>query len=263
MVAFERYVEDLYLDDDRVADYTFQEGYAQVEAGINFSTRAQLLAGIRSGRVEANLRTGLPGLPEADWQNDTRLQFRFIYDSRDVAELPTHGVFVNLRYLDSQNWFGGEQDYRMAEGIIAPAFDVGGDSLSLILGGGTLLDGDVPLTELIELGGVRTFPGLRPGELRGTDYWFAGTSYLWRLTDLQPVFGQSVYAGVRLQAGEMRGDIDLQDSGTVYGIAGSLTGRTPLGPFLLSLGYVVDRSVRLQFSIGRPIGEGSLLDSLN
>jgi NTE family protein len=262
-VAFERYLEDLYLDTDRLADYTFQEGYAQVDAGINFSTRAQARIGVRSGRVEAKLRTGVPGLPEVDWLTDTRAQFQFTYDSRDVVELPTSGMFVNLRYLDSQDWFGGEQDYRIAEGIIVPSFDVGGDSLSLILGGGSLLSGDIPLNEQIELGGIRTFPGLRPGELRGSDYWFAGASYLKRLTDLAPVFGQSVYAGVRLQAGEMQSDSDLQDSGTLYGISGSLTGLTPLGPFLLSLGYVVDRTVRLQFAIGRPVREGSILDTLH
>ena len=62
----------------------------------------------------------------------------------------------------------------------------------------------------------------------------------------------------------MRNDnVNLPDSGTLYGISGSLTGVTPLGPFLLSLGYVVDRSVRLQFAIGRPVREGSILDSLN
>ena len=263
-VAFERYIEDLYLDTERVADYNFQEGYGQLDAGINLSTRAQARVGVRTGRVEAKLRTGLPGLPEADWLTDTRVQAQFVYDSRDVIALPTRGVFVNLHYLDSQDWFGGEQDYRIAEGLIAPAFNIGGDSLSLILGGGGLISGDVPLNEQIEVGGLRTFPGLRPGELRGTDYWFAGARYLRRLTDLAPVFGQSVYAGIRLQTGEMRNDnVNLPDSGTLYGISGSLTGVTPLGPFLLSLGYVVDRSVRLQFAIGRPVREGSILDSLN
>jgi len=263
MITFERYLEDVYLDSSRLADYTFQEGYAQFDVGVNFSTRAQARIGVRSGRVEAKLRTGLPGLPEADWLTDTRAQFEFAYDSRDVVELPTRGVFVNVRYLDSQDWFGGEQDYRVVEGLIAPAFDVGGDSLSLILGGGSLLSGEMPLNEQIEFGGVRTFPGLRPGELRGTDYWFAGTSYLKRLTDLAPVFGQSVYAGIRLQAGEMRNDIFSDDSGTLYGVSGSLTGLTPLGPFLLSLGYVADRSLRLQFAIGRPVREGSILDMLH
>jgi NTE family protein len=264
MVAFERYIEDLYLDTERAADYNFQEGYGQVDVGVNLSTRAQARVGVRTGRVEAKLRTGLPGLPEADWLTDTRVQAQFVYDSRDVIELPTRGVFVNLQYLDSQDWFGGEQDYRIAEGLIAPAFNIGGDSLSLILGGGGLISGDVPLNEQIEVGGLRTFPGLRPGELRGTGYWFAGAKYLKRLTDLAPVFGQSVYAGVRLQAGEMRNDSEaVPDSGTLYGISGSLTGVTPLGPFLLSLGYVVDRTVRLQFAFGRPVREGSILDSLN
>jgi NTE family protein len=263
MVAFERYLEDVYEGDDRLADYVFQEGYAQVDAGINFSTRAQVRVGVRSGRVDARLRTGTPDLPESDWLTDTRTQFEFTYDSRDVVELPTRGVFVNLRYLDSQDWFGGEQDYRIAEGIIAPSFSIGGNSFSMIVGGGSLLSGEVPLNEQIEFGGIRTFPGLRPGELRGTDYWFAGTSYLRRLTDLAPVFGQSVYAGVRLQAGEMRNDLFSDDSGTLYGLSGSLTGLTPLGPFLVSLGYVVDRTVRLQFAIGRPVREGSILDTLH
>jgi NTE family protein len=261
--AFERYIEDLYLDGDRIADYTFQEAYGQFDFGVNFGTRAQARIGLRSGRTEADLRTGLPGLPEATWQTDTRLHAQFIYDTRNVVSLPTHGTFVNLRYLQSEAWFGGETDYRIVEGLVAPSYNFGGDSFSLIFGGGALLSGDVPLSEQIELGGIRTFPGLRPGELRGTDYWFAGTRYLRRLTDLQPVFGQSVYAGIRLQAGEMRSDSALLDSGTLYGISGSLTGRTPLGPFLLSLGYVIDEALRLQFTIGRPISEGSILDTLH
>lgn len=263
MVAFERYIEDFYADTERIADYNFQEGYGQLDLGVNFSTRVQARVGVRTGRVEAKLRTGVPALPEANWRTDTRVQAKLVYDSRDVIALPTRGVFVNLQYLDSQDWFGGEQDYRIAEGLIAPAFNIGGDSLSLILGGGGLISGDVPLNEQIEIGGLRTFPGLRPGELRGTDYWFAGARYLKRVTDLASVFGQSVYAGIRLQAGEMRSDIDaVPDSGTLYGISGSLTGVTPLGPFLLSLGYVVDRTVRVQFAIGQPVREGSILDSL-
>jgi hypothetical protein len=43
----------------------------------------------------------------------------------------------------------------------------------------------------------------------------------------------------------------------------SLSGRTPIGSFLLSLGYVDDGSLRLQFTLGRPVPEGSMLDELN
>ena len=37
-------------------------------------------------------------------------------------------------------------------------------------------------------------------------------------------------------------------------------GRTPVGPFLLSLGFVDNGSWQLQFTRGRPVAEGSLLD---
>jgi hypothetical protein len=42
-----------------------------------------------------------------------------------------------------------------------------------------------------------------------------------------------------------------------------LNGRTPLGPFILSLGYVDNDSWELQFTLGRPIPEGSALDAIH
>ncbi len=60
----------------------------------------------------------------------------------------------------------------------------------------------------------------------------------------------------------MRGRADLVDDGTLYGISGQISGRTPIGPFLLSLGFVDNGSVALQFTIGRPVAEGSILDEL-
>jgi hypothetical protein len=112
------------------------------------------------------------------------------------------------------------------------------------------------------LGGIRSFPGLRFGELRGTSYWFAGSSYLWKLLDIQRLMGQAVYAGLRLQAGRMGGRVDGINEGTLYGISGSINGRTIIGPFVLSLGYVSNDSWELQFSLGRPLPEGSALDKV-
>ena len=74
--------------------------------------------------------------------------------------------------------------------------------------------------------------------------------------------GQALYAGLRLQAGRMGGSRDPLNPGTLYGIAGSLNGRTPLGPFILSLGYVDNDSWELQFTLGRPLPEGSALDEI-
>jgi NTE family protein len=203
-------------------------------------------------------------LPEQPNETDTRAYLEGVYDTRDDVGLPTRGSLIYLRYVRSNSWLGGEQDYDLAEGVFTRSFPWRGDSLSLILGGGKKLAGVLPPARDFRLGGIRSFPGLRFDELRGTSYWFAGTSYLWKLADIQPLFGQALYAGLRLQAGRMTGRTEaLGNAGTLYGIAGSLNGRTPVGPFILSLGYVDNDSWELQFTLGRPVPEGSALDAIH
>jgi outer membrane protein assembly factor BamA len=255
-------LENLYNQGDRIARYRFRETYGRLDAGVNIATRAQLRIGFEGGRYSAERDTGIDGFPETDGDRDASVYFRIDYDTRDRVDLPTRGTYMNAIYRDSRSWFGSKLDYTLVEGVIQRAFDLNGHSLSLILGGGDTLDGTAPATRVFRLGGLRTFPGLRLWELRGEAYWFAGTSFLWRIAELRPVFGQAVYGGVRLSAGEVRDRIDGAPDATLFGVAGSLTGRTPVGPLLLSLGYVSDASLRLQFSLGRPVAEGSALDAI-
>jgi NTE family protein len=263
IIRGENSLEDLYIDGDRVAQYDFRQLYGQIDVGMNIGNRAQLRAGVRDGWFEADLDTGPPDLPEIDRTDDTTLQLRAVYDTRDSVGYPTRGTFMNVRYASAKDWFDGTQNYRLLEGVIEHAFDFRGNSLRVIGGGGNKLEGDVPVNQTIELGGIRTFPGLFPGELRGSEYWFVGTTYAWRVLEVQPLFGQALYAGLRLQAGEVRDRFDEIDEGTLYGISGAIGGRTPIGPFLLSLGYVDNGSMRLQLSIGLPVAEGSILDEVH
>ena len=259
---YENNLEDLYDDGDRVARYFLSELYGQLDAGVNFGTRAQLRLGLRHGWERAELDTGPSDLPNLDRQSDAALQYRFIYDTRDSVALPTKGSFFNGRYLESRSWLGGELDYSLWEAVLEQAFEFHGNSFSVILGGGNTLHGEPPVNDKFQLGGIRTFPGLRPGELRGNEYWYAGTSYRWRVTDLLPVLGQALYAGLRLQAGEVSQRVDGIDDGPLLGISGNLSGRTPVGSFVLSLAWLDTDVWRLQFSLGRPMVEGSLLDEI-
>ena len=208
----------------------------------------------------------LPNVYRPYTETDTSVHVRFLYDTRDSVGLPTRGAFLNTRYVESRDWLDGEQDYSLFETVFLRAFTVRreGDSLSLIIGATDTLSGELPLSQDIQLGGIRTFPGLRPGELRGDRYWFAGSTYRWRLLDTQPLFGGALYAGLRLQGGRMDHGIDATlDGETLLGLSGSIGGRTPIGPFELSLGYVDIGSWELQFSLGRPLSEGSMLDELH
>jgi NTE family protein len=253
-------LQDVFLGENRIATYRLTETLGQFDFGMNLGTRAQLRAGLRYGQLDVDIDTGLSFLPEIDDLDESAIILGGIYDTRDAVALPTRGTYMNLRYLKSRDWLGGEQDYELVEGVYSRAFDWRGDSLSLTLGGGAELSGELPPNRQFRLGGIRTFPGLRAGELRGTGYWFAGTTYYWRVADIAPLFGQALYAGLRLHAGRAEGRLDGIDEETVYGLAGSLAGRTPIGPVLFSIGYTDDGRWELQFSLGRPVSEGSLLD---
>ena len=262
VLQYQRALEDYYDDGKRRASFELREVFGELGLGLNIDTRAQLRAGVRRAVLDARLDTGSAVLDELDEENDSALVYQFVYDTRDVLGLPTRGTIANARYMQAGTFFGGEQRYELVEGVLAHYLPWRGDSLGFILGAGAELDGDVPVTRQFRVGGIHTFPGLQRGELRGDSYWYAGSRYLWKLTDLQTLFSQAIYAGVRLQAGRIGGRLDDVDDGTLYGVSGSLGGRTPIGPFLLSLGIVDNGAWQLQLGVGRPIPEGSLLDDL-
>lgn len=262
LARFERNFENVYADGDRVARYIVSELYGQVDAGMNLGTRAQVRLGVRSGWLETEVDTGLAAFPTSDKETDSSLQLRLVYDTRNSVALPTSGSFLNVRLVSSDDWLGGEQDYGLVEGVLTKSFPFRGDALSLILGGGDTLSGQLTAAQEFQLGGIRTFPGLQRGELRGESYWFAGSSYYWKLADIQSLFDQALYAGLRLQGGRVGDRIDNISDGALYGVSGSIGGRSPIGPFLISLGWVDNGGVQLQLAVGRPIAEGSILDEV-
>ena len=261
--GFENALDDIYDGRDRISRYDFDEWFGRVDLGVNIGNRAQLRAGIISGTTSADIDTGPPSLGELPSTSYTSLSLQGIYDTRDDVRVPTKGSYVNVVYRNADSDWGGDLSYETINAVATRAFDLGGDSFSVILGGGERLSGALPLTRQFQLGGIRTFPGLRPGELRGERYWYAGASYARRLASIQPLFGQSLYGGLRLTAGEMQNQVDGVDEGTVYGLSGSLLGRTPIGAFLMSITYLDNDQLSLQFSLGRPLDEGSLLDAIN
>jgi hypothetical protein len=76
------------------------------------------------------------------------------------------------------------------------------------------------------------------------------------------LFGQALYAGIRVTAAEMHERFDRVPAAALYGLAGQLGGSTPIGSFIFSLGWVSDHSWQIQFTLGRPVAEGTILDEL-
>ena len=262
-LRIERNAEDVYDDGDRIAKYAFFEGYAQADVGINIGTMAQLRAGVRSGWDEANLTTGSAStVPEINTVQESDFVLRAVYDTRDTPGVPSRGTLLIGQYMTSGSWFGGEQSYDLLETMALQVLPFRRDTLYLFGAGGWDLGTDLPPYRLFPLGGIRSFPGLERQQLRGTGYWVAGSSYNWKLADIQQLFGQALYGGLRLTAGDVTGRVDDINEGVIYGLAATLSGRTLIGPMLVSLGATDTGFWQLQLNIGRPIKEGLIVDDI-
>ena len=258
-----RYFEDIYNDGERVATYDFIENYGQVDFGVNLGKEAQLRAGVRQSWNQTKLDTGAPDLlPGKSNTQESDLVFQAKYDTRDVVGLPGRGNLLVGRYLSSGSWLGGDESYGAAEAMALVVLPFRGDALNIFGGGGLDVSGELPTYRRYRVGGILSFPGMERQQLRGDNYWLVGTNYNWRLAEIQSLFDQALYGGLRLTTGRVGGRIDGVDDNLITGLALTLSGRTPIGPFLVSLGGTDDNSWALQLALGRPIREGSIFDEI-
>ena len=262
-VELDRELENIYDDGNKIGEFSFRQSFSQVDFGLNIGTVAQLRAGLRQSWNEATLETGDSAqLSPQPTTHESDVILQATWDTRDVVGLPSQGSLLTAQLKSSGSWMSGDQSYGQAEGLILKVLPFRGDALYVFAAGGRELSGTLPAYELFSIGGINSFPGLERQQLRGTSYWVSGTSYNRKLGDIQRLFGQALYGGLRLTAGDVGGRIDDVDDGTIFGAAISLSGRTPVGPFLVSLGGTSNGFWELQFAFGRPIREGSILDAM-
>jgi len=248
-----------------LATYKFSDFGGTVDVGTNLSDNAQVRLGYMYTRRKATVETGSPILPE-DERDDAGLTMSATFDSRDTAFNPTRGIAAALEYAYVDESLGAERDWERLELGIGMAVPVRNDVVWMTLAGGTDLDSDIPADRYFMLGGPGSFPGFELGELRLTDYWTASGSYLWKFKDLMSIRGQALYAGVRLEAGQVFGRLEqlvspaFDDDEMIYGGSLYLTGRTQAGPLTLGLGMTSTDSWSLWIAVGRPIGNGTILE---
>ena len=255
-----RSLEDIYDDNQRIARFDLADAYVHLDSGFAIGNNAELRAGYRYGVVNASPDTGAINIEGFDNVADAGWTANFVYDSRDAPFAPTRGVITRIKYLHADDGLGSDVSYELLEGGIQGAFPLRGNVLYLGAYGGTNLDSALPVYRQFRLGGPRSFPGIEIGGLRGQEYWTTSAVYLYKLADLQSLLGQTLYAGLRIQAGEMRQRFDGFDKGTIYGGALMLGGRTPFGSLSLTVGATNNDSYQVYISLGRPLEEGSIID---
>jgi NTE family protein len=257
--------QDIFLEDERLARYKFSDWGGAMDLGANLGDDAQVRVGYLYTKRDVEVETGSTLLPEFE-RTDAGLTAAMTYDSRDTAFNPTRGIAAALEYRYSDESLGADLDWQRIELGVGVAVPVRKDVVWVTLAGGSDLDTDLPLDRTFMLGGPGSFPGYELGELRVTDYWTASGSYLWKIKDIMSIRGQALYAGIRLEAGQTFGrleaalDPDFDEDDLIYGGSLYVTGRTQAGPLTLGLGTTSDDSWALWIAIGRPIGNGTILE---
>ena len=212
-----------------------------------------------------SVETGSLILPEGD-RTDAGLTMSATYDSRDTPFNPTRGAAAALEYAYVDDSLGGDLDWERLELGLGLAVPVRNDVVWMTLAGGTDLDSSMPPDRYFMLGGPGSFPGFEMGELRLTDYWTASGSYLWKIKDIMSIRGQALYAGLRLEAGQVFGRLEsgvlpgFDADEMLYGASVYLAGRTQAGPLTIGVGATSTDSWSLWIAVGRPIGNGTILE---
>ncbi len=261
--------EDVFLDDERLATYKFTDAGVNVDLGANLGDDAQVRLGYLYTSRRTAVETGSTLLPEDD-RTDAGLTVGATYDSRDTPFNPTRGLAAALEYMHSDDSLGADADWRRIELGVGLAVPVRKDIVWVTLAGGSdldpELDSNLPLDRTFMLGGPGSFPGFELGELRVTDYWTASGSYLWKIKDIMSIRGQALYAGVRLTAGQVYGRLEeyvspsFDEDDSIYGGSLYIAGRTQAGPLTLGIAATSADSWALWIAVGRPIGNGTILE---
>jgi NTE family protein len=262
----DRTFEDVYVDSDRVAEYSFIDVGGHLDFGVNLGDSAQARVGYLSTNRRAEVQTGIQNLPQVDKRipdvdsRDAGILFDAIYDSRDTSTYALHGVAAELQYFQSSDSMGADRNWNRIEGGLRSAVPFASSAMWISVAGGTSFgDDQLPPDRAFALGGPRTLPAYQYDELRTRSYWLVDVSMLWRVMDIVEVKNLAIYAGFGLQAAGLYDRVDRVPDGGVYSASAYLGGPTPLGSITLGGGYSPD-SWGVWLSLGRPIGSGSILD---
>ncbi len=256
---FTRAFENVYVDQERIANYRFDDLGGNVDFGINFGTRAQLRLGYLYANRDVTVDTGSPELGSVH-AIDAGIVSQAIWDTRDTAFNPTHGIVSAIEYMRSDTSLGADRDWERLEAGLGMAVPVRGDIVWLTAAGGTAFNSDLPVDRDFAIGGPGSFPGLPLNSVRAPEYWTVNGSYLWKLKDIQSIRGQALYAGMRLETGEIDEWSNSKGLQPIYGGSVYIAGRTMVGPLTIGLGGTSLNTWTLWIAVGRPVGRGTILE---
>ena len=243
-------VRDLYTEGRKVAEYQVRTDVASLSIGAQFGKYGEVRTGLRWGRGRGEPTAGPTDLPVLD-VTLAGFEGRLVVDRLDSSSVPRHGLLGELSAYRSQPSMGADDAYSKVTGTLSRFATRGRHTVFLGLEIGTALDTELPIYDQFVRGGLSSFSGYRPEELRGQHTAIARQGYLYRAVDLPPSLGVAMYFGGWLEVGNVwqrRQDVDINDLTYALTLAAALD--TRVGPIYFGYGYAERGTGYFQLLVG-------------
>jgi NTE family protein len=181
-------------------EYRFREVLAGVDFGLALGRWGEARAGVRHLHLASRAFGDRPPDSPEFRDTDAGYQISLVLDQLDRVNFPRRGFLVSAIVYDSDRTLGADFDYRQLDLQSVAAQTVGRHSLISLVHGTSALGGTLPARGRFQLGGLFNLSGFPQGRVSGNYGGVGALLYLYRLGRL-PKFGEGVYAGVSVEAG--------------------------------------------------------------
>jgi NTE family protein len=223
-------ITSLYSGSQELSQYTEERNGFGLDLGYRFSSKAELRVGEDYQWYGEKLRVGQP-IEQIFHLTPFVSNVRFQYLGQDNVQVPTKGSELLTKFTHSTQRPFGEGGYSQWDTRVAHFLPAG--QKGIIFGtmeGGTSFGATNLGLAGFSLGGALRLSAYGRGELLGSDYFLGQVGYLYRLTKLNPVIGDSVYAAGFYEIGKVWNAAAGTPS-RPNDISGAVVVKTILGPF--------------------------------
>jgi NTE family protein len=223
-------IDSFYSGSQELSEYTQERNGFGFDLGYRFSSKAELRVGEDYQWYGETLRVGQP-IEQLFHLTPFVSNVTFQYLGQDNVQVPTKGSELLTRYTYSTQRPFGEGGYSQWDTRVEHFLPTG--EKGIIFGtmeGGTSFGATNLGLAGFSLGGALRLSAYDRGELLGSDYFLGQAGYLYRLTKLNPVIGDSIYAAGFYEIGKVW-NAALGTPTLPNDISGAVVVKTILGPF--------------------------------
>ena len=241
---------DFYFDNDVVAEINQHLTYGALDAGVSFFEYGEVRIGLLGGHANADERSGFITLPEID-DTVVAATTRLRLDQLDHPIYPSTGYQVGFDGLFASEQMGSSETYSKLELHAMAPLTVGSHTITPKLDLGSSLGTELPHYAWFDVGGLNSFAGYAPYQLRGNYYGVGSLEYRYRLGRLHPTFGNGIYALLRGDVGGAWFNADeARLDNLEYGALVGLGADTLVGTCTIAVGKAESTTARFYFYIG-------------